>query len=72
MLPIADYAGLRQEQLGFMERSFGHFTMLSQVLEWCRERHPAVAVDGIVTMDEYSHDVLVKLADGRYLAFDTT
>jgi hypothetical protein len=29
-------------------------------------------VDEIVTMDEYTHDVLVPVPGRRYLAFDTT
>jgi hypothetical protein len=31
-----------------------------------------VIVDEIVAMDEYSDDVLMKLPNGRNLAFDTT
>jgi len=46
--------------------------MLAQVLEWGRDLDPAVVVDDIVAMDEYSHDVVVKLPNGRHLAFDTT
>ncbi|HEV3025761.1 MAG TPA: hypothetical protein VGX76_24980 [Pirellulales bacterium] len=71
-LPFFDYSALPADEHSSIERSVGTFTMLAQVLNWGRGFKPAVVVDEIVTMDEYTHDVLVKLPYGRYLAFDTT
>jgi hypothetical protein len=45
---------------------------LGQLLERGRTLDPPLAVDGIVTQDEYTHDVLVPLPGGRWLVFDTT
>jgi len=71
-LPLFDYSSVPADERSSIERSFGAFTMLAQVLEWGRDLDPAVVVDDIVAMDEYSHDVVVKLPNGRHLAFDTT
>jgi hypothetical protein len=71
-LPLFDYSGVSADERSFIERTLGAFTMLAQVLEWGRDLDPAVVVVEIVAMDEYSHDVLVKLPNGRHLAFDTT
>jgi hypothetical protein len=71
-LAVCDYARIAEPERAFIERSFGSFSMLSQVLEWGRDLAPPVVVDEIITMDEYTHDVLVKLPNARYLAFDTT
>jgi hypothetical protein len=43
---------------------------LEQLLMWCRA-HGAELVD-VIVQDEFTHDVLVKKADGAYLVFDTT
>jgi hypothetical protein len=72
MLALHDYSGLPLDVREALQRTFGAFTMLHQVLEWGREAEPPIAVDDIITMDEYTHDVLVRLPDSRYLAFDTT
>jgi hypothetical protein len=72
MLPLFDYANLPEPVRAVLERTFGAFTMLHQVLEWGRTSEPRVEVQDIVTMDEYTHDVLVPVPGGRYLVFDTT
>ncbi|HWP01959.1 MAG TPA: hypothetical protein VNL96_00735 [Gemmatimonadaceae bacterium] len=71
-LPIYDYAELPSDERSLIERTFGAFTMLAQVLEWGREVEPPVVVDDVITMDEYTHDALARLPNGRYIAFDTT
>lgn len=71
-LPLYDYATLPPDERAFVEQTFGAFTMLAQLLVWGRALEPAVVIDEVVTMDEYTHDVLVMLPNGRYLDFDTT
>jgi hypothetical protein len=72
MLPLIDYAQITEPMKAALERTFGSFSMLHQVLDWGRTSEPPIQVDEIITMDEYTHDVLVALPDNRYLAFDTT
>jgi hypothetical protein len=43
---------------------------LEEVLRWARPRGHAL-VD-VVAQDEYTNDVVLALADGRWLVFDTT
>lgn len=43
---------------------------LEELLVWCRA-HRADLTDVIVE-DEFTHDVLVRRADGSYLCFDST
>ena len=71
-LPIFDYATLPENERAFVERTLGSFTMLSQVLDWGMELEPPVTVTDIVTQDEYTHDILLRLADGKYLNLDCT
>ena len=71
-LPLFDYATIPPEERALIERTFTSFTTLAQVLDWGRDVDPAVAVDEIITQDEYTHDVLIGLPNSRYLNFDTT
>lgn len=71
-LPLHDYAALTPTELGFLANAFCGFTTLGQVLDWGRGVEPPLVVDEIITQDEYTHDVLLRLPDGRYLNFDAT
>ena len=70
--PITDRAGLSREQHAALESVVGACTTLEQVLARGRELDPPLVVDEVVTQDEYTHDVLAALPDGRHLVFDTT
>lgn len=71
-LPLADRAGLTPAQRDAVLAAVGDCTTLGQLLERGRDLDPPLAVDGIVTQDEYTHDVLVPIPGGRWLVFDTT
>ena len=47
-------------------------TSLERVLDWGRTHEPPLAVDTVVTQDEYTHDVVVPFAAGLVLVYDTT
>ncbi len=55
-----------------LARAVGRFTSLEHVLPWMmREGLPSDGLD-VLAQDEYSHDLLLPLADGRYLVFGMT
>ena len=45
---------------------------LEDLLDWSRQLAPPVPAPEVVTQDEYTHDVLIPYAGGRWLDFDTT
>lgn len=45
---------------------------LGDLLDWSRRLEPPVPTPEVVTQDEYTHDVLIPYAGGRWLDFDTT
>lgn len=45
---------------------------LGDLLDWSRQLEPPVRAPDVVTQDEYTHDVLIPYAGGRWLDFDTT
>ena len=70
-LSIIDYAGSTESERDFLRGTFGSFTRLAEVLDWMRALDPPALIE-VVTQDEYTHDVLVTLPDGRCLDFDST
>ena len=71
-VPLIDYASSSPEVRAQLESALAELTTLERVLNWGRRLVPPVAVDEILTQDEYTHDVLMALSGGRYLNFDTT
>jgi hypothetical protein len=71
-VPVIDYAALASKELAVLEADLGGLSSLERVLSWGRGHRPARVIDEILTQDEYTHDVVVAVNDGRYLVFDTT
>lgn len=49
----------------------GHLN-LHEVLNWTNSREPPLHDVQVVTQDEYTHDVVVKVAEDLYLVYDAT
>jgi hypothetical protein len=45
---------------------------LGEVLHWAFSRRPQVEMVTVVTQDEYTHDVVMRVSPNEYLVFDTT
>ena len=68
---LIDYSDLDAASRAALERAIAEQTTLERALDWGRNHQPPLAVETILTQDEYSHDVLIPYA-GRYLVYDTT
>ena len=71
-VPVTDYAGLRPSELTRLEQELGGLSSLERVLAWGRAQLPPRVIDDILTQDEYTHDVVIAIDEGKYLVFDTT
>jgi hypothetical protein len=45
---------------------------LEDVIRWALAQRPPRLVERVVVQDEYTHDVVIRWADGVYLVYDTT
>ncbi|MFT3769460.1 MAG: hypothetical protein QM820_28820 [Minicystis sp.] len=45
---------------------------LEDVVRWGLAQKPPRLVEDVVVQDEYTHDVVIRWADGLYLVYDTT
>ena len=70
-VPLIDYSKLDVASREALERAVSEQTTLERALDWGRGHRPPLAVETILTQDEYTHDVLVPY-EGRYLVYDTT
>jgi len=70
-IPLIDYANLDPASRERLALAVAGQTTLERALEWGRQVRPPLAVESILTQDEYTHDVLVPY-EGRYLVYDTS
>jgi hypothetical protein len=48
------------------------FRTLATVMDWAFARKPPAQLINVVTQDEFTHDVIFKIAEDSFLVFDTT
>ena len=48
------------------------FHTLEEVMQWAFKHEPPADVFLVVTQDEFTHDVVLKLEPDLFLVFDTT
>jgi len=70
-VPLIDHAQLEPDFRDRLAHAVAAQTTLERALDWGRTVRPPLAVESILTQDEYTHDVLVPY-EGRYLVYDTT
>lgn len=70
-VPLIDHAGLGRGEREAIERVLADQTTLERALDWGRAQVPPLAVESVLTQDEYTHDVVIPYGR-RYLVYDTT
>jgi hypothetical protein len=50
----------------------GSFRTLEQAMLWALGRKPPAELLNVVTQDEFTHDVVIRVSPDVFLAFDTT
>ena len=45
---------------------------LEQAMNWAFARKPAAKLVEVVTQDEFTHDIVIRVDDDLFLNFDTT
>ena len=71
-IPVEDRAGLGPRALHQIEALVESHLGLDDVVRWGRSLEPRVRIAGVVVQDEYTHDVVLRAAEGLVLVYDTT
>ncbi len=69
---IQTMAPLPAETLASIEAVVGSQRTLEDVVRWGLALSPPRLVERVVVQDEYTHDVVLRWADGVFLVYDTT
>ena len=48
------------------------FRSLEQVMLWAFARQPPAELFNVVTQDEFTHDIVIRVSPDVFLSFDTT
>ena len=72
VMDLIVFGSLPAAELGELQRLIEPLRTLGDLLDWARRLTPPVPSPAVVTQDEYTHDVLIPYAGGRWLDFDTT
>lgn len=71
-LLFTDHAGLDAGEREALRARVADLTTLGQVLDTGLPGAVRPVPDEVIAQDEYTHDVLLAIDQGRYLVFDTT
>ena len=71
-IPLYAYTGLSLAARADLERDVQAHHTLAEILAWGRAQSPPLTVSEILTQDEYTHDVVVRIGDRLVLVYDTT
>ena len=71
-ITLTDFAGLPEHEHSALGKTVAKHRDLDDVFAWGRSQSPAVRPADVVKQDEFTHDVLVPLPNGRWLVYGTT
>ncbi len=67
-----DYAGLDAMERGELETTIHGHRGLDDIFAWGRTQSPPIHPADVIKQDEFTHDVLVPIPNGRWLVYGTT
>jgi hypothetical protein len=70
--PIENRAGLAPGDFARIAKAVAGHSSIKRALDWLVGHSPPLAPTGMVTQDEFSHDILVAYPGEVWLAYSTT
>jgi hypothetical protein len=71
-MALEDRAGLAPAARAALDADTARHVTLADVIRWGLGQEPQRIVADVVVQDEYTHDIVVPLADPLHLVYDTT
>ncbi len=71
-ITLTDYAGLSAAERDVLEAMIQGHQGLDDIFTWGRAHVPPIHPEDVIKQDEFTHDVLVPLPNGRWLVYGTT
>ena len=70
--PIENRGGLAPEDFARIAGALASHGSIKHAVDWLAAHKPPLSPTGMVTQDEFSHDILVAYSGGLWLVYDTT
>jgi hypothetical protein len=71
-MEYADYVATLAQSEPELARAISGFHTLENVMEWMRRTDLPLGSIDLVTQDEFTHDFMIPLGDGRHLVLGIT
>jgi hypothetical protein len=71
-IPVENRTGLAADDLSRITGALAQQLSIKHAVDWLTAHDPPIVPTGMVTQDEFSHDILVPYAGGLWLVYDTT
>jgi hypothetical protein len=70
--PIENRGNLAPEEFDRIAEAVASHRSIKHAIDWMARQIPPLSPSGMVTQDEFSHDILVAYPGGLWLVYDTT
>jgi hypothetical protein len=70
--PVENRGNLASEDFAPIAEAVASHRSIKHAVDWLRAHNPPLSPSGMVTQDEFSHDILVAYPGGLWLVYDTT
>ena len=71
-IPIENRAGLEADRFSHIAGTLSGQGSIKHAVDWLAAHDPPITPAGMVTQDEFSHDILVAYPGELWLVYDTT
>jgi hypothetical protein len=71
-IPVENRAGLEAGDLERIEFAVARHHSIKHAVDWLLSHRPPLVPSGMVTQDEYSHDIVAPYPGGLWLVYDST
>jgi hypothetical protein len=71
-IPVENRAGFAPDDLAGIAGALAGHRSIKHAVDWLAAHDPPLAPTGMVTQDEYSHDILVGYPGGLWLVYDSS
>lgn len=72
VVPVENRARLEADAFARLAGALARQGSIKQAIDWLAAHERRLAPTGLVTQDEFSHDVLVAYPGGLWLVYDST
>jgi hypothetical protein len=71
-VPVENRGALAQDEFSRLVAALSQHRSMKHAVDWLARHDPPIGPAGMVTQDEYSHDIVVAYPGGLWVVYDST